>query len=257
MAVNGKAHIYLGYDHRESVATEVAAHSIRRRSRSDLNLTYLDHLDLRKKKIYVRPWLIDRDGEYIDLIDNRPFTTEYSTSRFLVPFLNKFSGWALYADGDIIFLSDVNKLFDIADDKYAVMCVKHKIQSNQNTVNLDGRLKNQYFRKNWSSLVLWNCGHPSNRKLTAEKVNLSEGISMHGFVWLDSHEIGDIPESHNYISGVSTKVSSIDSIHFTEGGPWNRKDVPYSDIWIKEYEEWCRDADHGKFTELPKTIYDR
>lgn len=216
----------------------------------------------------MRPWMIDGiTGDYIDLIDSCRFSTQYSHTRFLVPVLQNYKGWALYLDGDIIFTENVKELFSLCDDKYAIMCVKHKMLDNQNTLRFDGRLKRQYFRKNWSSLMLINCGHPSNKHLTKENVNLAKGSELHSFCWLDEHEIGELPRDHNHISGLSRKIDIPEgkkiafplSVHFTEGGPWDKtkKDVPYASLWIHEYEEWCRDADHGSINELPKTIYDR
>ena len=268
MAIDAALNVFIGYDSREAVATEVAAHSIRRKTRTNTSIYYLNHINLRKQNHFTRPWLIDgKTGITIDIIDGRPFTTEYTYTRFLIPILMRMKGWALYVDGDTIFLSDVKKLFELVDDKYAVMCVKHNQQSVPNISHLNGRLKNQYYRKNWSSLMLINCEHPSNKKLTKEYVNLTSGADLHAFSWLESFEIGDISQDYNYISGISKplsrdasgKVILPKSIHYTEGGPWNNDgDIQFAELWINEYEEWCRDADHGKkINDVPKTTYDR
>ena len=259
MAVDATPVVYVGRDSRETVSSDVAAHSIRRKTFVHVEIKQLDHKELRAKKLFYRPWLTEgRTGELIDLIDGKPFSTEYSHTRFLVPLLSQFKGWALYLDGDMIFLSDIKKLFALADDKYAIMCVKHKYQSPQNSVKLEGRSRQQYFRKNWSSFMFINCAHPSNRKLTAEYVNSRNGSDLHSLSWLDDHEIGSLPVTYNYISGISPKLEKIDVIHYTEGGPWGRKqDVSYSELWTKEYEEWCREADHFSINSMPKTTYDR
>lgn len=268
MAANEPFTIYLGWDDRETVASEVAAHSIRRRTFSKVNIKFLKHRELRQSGFFMRPWLIDgKTGDSIDIMDGRKFSTQYSHTRFLVPALQNYKGWALYSDGDMLFTKDIKKLFALADDRYAVMCVKHKIQPSQNASRLDNRLKQQYFRKNWSSLMLINCAHPANKHLSKDNVNLATGEELHSFCWLDDHEIGELPFTHNYISGQSKKIeveeghkfTLPDSIHFTEAAPWNGEhDIPYAANWTAEYEEWCRDADHGKkVNELPKTTYDR
>jgi len=180
------------------------------------------------------------------LLDNKPFSTEFSHTRFLVPALMGYAGRALFLDADMIFLSDVNKLFQMFDGQVAVQCVKHLHHPPANVQKMDGRLQLQYYRKNWSSFVLWNCGHPANRKITKEKVNYMPGRDLHAFTWLLEDEIGSISYQYNYISGVSPNPT-IDGrkmqpsvIHYTEGGPWfpECKNVPYADLWDDERRIW-------------------
>lgn len=242
--------IYIGWDSRESIASEVAAHSIKRRTRSPISIKYLKHRELRQQGNFARPWLIDANtGNFSDLIDGKPFSTEFSHTRFLIPHLMDYKGWALFMDADMIFLNDVKDLIALCDDKYAVMCVKHLHQPKDNTVKMDGRLQLQYHRKNWSSFVLWNCSHPANKELTRERVNYIPGRDLHAFNWLHDHEIGGLPSTYNYISGVSPKLpiergNRPDVIHYTEGGPWfeNCKEIPFSRWWMDEYEDWQREV---------------
>jgi lipopolysaccharide biosynthesis glycosyltransferase len=267
MAPHAEITCFLGYDTRETVASYVAAYSIRSRTHNSVDIKLLKHKNLRAIGMLSRPWLVDGStGDTIDLIDGKKFSTEYSHSRFLVPALMNYRGWALYCDADIIFLSDIKKLFELKDDRYAVMCVKHNYQNAVNISHLEGRSRLQYFRKNWSSFMLINCAHAANRQLTVEKVNFAKGEDLHGFTWLEKSEIGEIPKTYNYISGISPKLGKTeldkpifpDSIHYTEGGPWSdKKDVQFADLWINEYEMWCRNDDHGEITGLPRTNFDR
>lgn len=267
MALDPELNIFIGFDGREAVASDVFKHSIQSRTRSKTNIQYLKHRELRASGLFRRPWTIDADtGNYRDAIDSKPFSTEFSHTRFLVPALNNYQGWALFADSDMICLSDIKDLFALRDDKYAVMCVKHQHHPHQNAMKMDGRAQLQYYRKNWSSFILWNCGHTANKRLTAEKVNFMLGSDLHAFTWLDDDMIGTIPFRYNYISGISPAMPMDGKkpqipyvIHFTDGGPWfdNCKDVPYADIWMREYEAWHRDADHGTVTSMPSTKYDR
>lgn len=162
-----------------------------------------------------------------------------------------YNGWALFMDSDMIFLSDIKKLFELCDDKYAVMCVKHNHNPNANTQKMDGREQQKYYRKNWSSFVLWNCSHPANANLTEERVNFMKGNNLHAFTWLDDKLIGALPYTYNYISGVSPKMPAESGgmpkvIHYTEGGPWFEtcQQVPYGGLWIEEYEDWQRNGNH-------------
>lgn len=257
---NGK--VYVGYDDREAIASEVAAASIRRRTDSEVNITYLKHRELRAKGWFKRPWQMDADtGDYRDQIDSKNFSTQFSHTRFLIPALQNFKGWALFMDSDMIFLSDIKHLFALCDDRYAVMCVKHNHVPVRNSSKMDGRLQQQYYRKNWSSFVLWNCGHPANQLLTKESVNYMKGSDLHAFSWLSDNEIGSIPFRYNYISGISPPLKDGEKpavIHYTEGGPWfdNHKDVPYGDLWTKEYHDWQREAGNEAIMPIPSTKYD-
>lgn len=264
MGVDKALPIYIGHDSREAVASYVAAHSIRKRTDSLLKINYMKHRDLRACGAFARPWMIDgATGDFTDLIDGKPFTTEFSHTRFLVPSLMGYKGWALFIDADMLFLSDVEKLFALAEPRYAIQCVKHMHQPQQNAMKMDGRLQLQYNRKNWSSFVLWNCSHPANKKLTAERVNFMKGRDLHAFAWLRDDEIGALPFTYNYISGVSPKLARErgnmpDVIHYTEGGPWFEtcKEVPYAQTWLDEYEDWQRNGIGEKTTEIATTRHD-
>lgn len=262
MGVDKVLPIFIGYDGREAVASDVAAHSIQKRTRANIKIKYLRHRELRQAGIFNRPWLVESDtGNWRDLLDNRPFSTEFSHTRFLVPHLMKYRGWALFMDSDMIFLSDVEKLFSFCDDSFAAMCVKHRHKPLGN-VKMDGREQLSYFRKNWSSFVLFNCGHMANRDLTPEKVNFMRGSDLHAFAWLKDAEIGEIPPTYNYIAGVSPKLpyergGMPDVIHYTEGGPWfpECQEVPYAGTWIEEYEDFQQNG-HGVITHVPTTCFD-
>lgn len=234
--------IFIGWDSREPVAAEVCSYSIKKRTNSQLSIHYLKHRDLRQRGLFARPWRIESiTGNYVDDIDTRPFSTEFSHTRFLVPKLMNYTGWALFMDSDMIVLSDIKKLFDLCDDKYAVMCVKHTHIPLANAVKMDAREQMRYHRKNWSSFVLWNCGHPANLALSPEKVSFKSGGWLHAFSWLADNQIGDLPFSYNYIAGVSPKYSGMpDVVHYTEGGPWfpECEKVAYAGTWMEEYEDW-------------------
>lgn len=257
--------IYIGFDSREAAATEVAAHSIRRRANSPVNIQYLKHRELRKKGIFTRAWLVDAlTGGYTDLVDNKPFSTEFSHTRFLVPHLMNHQGWALFMDADMVCLSDIAKLFALRDESKAIMCVKHNHVIKGESVKMDDRIQLGYTKKNWSSFVLWNCGHPANSRLTPEFISTAKGADLHRFSWLPESLIGELPIGYNYIPGVSPKLP-IESggrplvIHYTEGGPWfeNCRNVPYADYWLDEYEDWQASREDHQVSEVPTTKYDK
>lgn len=255
MPVNTAPIIYIGHDSREAIASEVCKYSIERNTFSTPIIKYLKHRELRKQGIFKRGWLIDADtGNFRDLIDSKPFSTEFSHTRFLIPYLQNYKGWALFMDCDMIFLSDVKDLFKLCDDRYAIMCVKHNHNPVPNTNKMDGRAQLQYYRKNWSSFVLWNCEHQANRRLTPEKINFMSGTDLHGFSWLDDNEIGSIQFRYNYISGISPKMPAGEApyvIHYTDGGPWFEecRDVPYASKWVDEYNRMIENAENKQFSQ--------
>jgi lipopolysaccharide biosynthesis glycosyltransferase len=256
MATRNQVNVYMGWDSREVVAYKVCEYSIRRKTRMNPNIQPLVHRDLRKSGYFKRPWLVEAgSGDWIDLIDGKPFSTEFSHTRFLVPALQKYKGWALFMDCDMIFTDDIKKLFDLADDKYAVMVVKHKHEPKE-SIKMDDRLQTRYRRKNWSSFILWNCNHPANKALTPEVVNKADGTWLHQFSWLEDNQIGTLPFEYNWIENVSPVVNKPHVIHYTLGGPWfqNEKcqNVKYAQEWVQEYERWQREGDH-EVTDVPST----
>lgn len=224
---------------------------------------------MRKAGLFTRPWLIESDtGDFKDLIDNRPFSTEFSHTRFLVPALQNYQGWALFMDGDMLFLSDIKKLFALCDDKYAVQVVKHTHIVKDDSIKMDNRKQLSYTRKNWSSFILFNCGHPANKKLTKEYISTASGTDLHSFKWLNDILIGELPDRYNYIAGVSRKLTAQDKhnscgfpdvVHYTEGGPWfpNYVNVPFGQLWLNEYESFQENQTGHYVSEIPTMAYDK
>jgi hypothetical protein len=226
--------IWLGYDSKETTAFAVAKYSIRRFDRHiPIKGLVMDHL--RESGLYYRETKRVKHGRVTqlrDVISDAPMSTEFSISRFLVPHLAK-SGWALFADSDVIFRSNVNALFHMADPSKALMCVQHNYKPTEE-FKKGGLLQTQYPRKNWSSVMLFNCDHPSNAKLTVEMVNTLPGRDLHRFCWLEDDEIGALPPEWNYLVGASNLNGKTPAIvHFTEGLP----DIPGYEA--QEFaEEW-------------------
>jgi lipopolysaccharide biosynthesis glycosyltransferase len=217
--------IYIGYDSREDLAYQVSHYSIKSLS-PEANILPLKLNELRAQKLYYRE-------------EDKLGSTEFTFSRFLIPLLNNYKGWALFCDCDILFLKPVEELFSLTNDDYAVMCVQHDYKpTNKN--KMDGKLQSIYPRKNWSSLVLWNCGHPSNQKITIDLVNdpNTTGKYLHRFSWLKDEEIGAIHHEWNWLAGwyQEPQDGKPKAIHYTEGGPWfsNYRFCEYNEIWKKK-----------------------
>ena len=216
--------IFVGYDTREDIAYQVCKHSIESQCPT-AEVIPLKQNDLRNDKLYWR-------GE------DKLASTEFTFTRFLIPHLMNYDGWALFIDSDIVFTENVKNLFDLADDKYAVMCAQHDYTPKPGT-KMDGQVQTQYPRKNWSSVVLWNCGHPSNQAVTIDSVNNPnyDGKYFHRFSWLKDEEVGQLSHEWNWLVDWyhDPEDGTPKALHYTEGGPWfeNYRHCSYHDVWKK------------------------
>jgi len=233
-----KQKVYSGWDKRESNAYDVARASIIKHASTQktLNINPVELETLTDKGVLTRV-IEQRDGTMWCPISQAPMATEFAISRFAVPLIQK-KGWALFVDCDVLVQADIAELFALADDKYAVMVVKHE-HAPVETTKMDGQIQTVYPRKNWSSVVLWNCAHPSNAKLTHEVLNGWPGRDLHAFKWLADEEIGDLPKEWNWLVGVYPDNPQAKLLHYTLGGPWlpNWKGGPMDDLWLAQAKE--------------------
>ena len=160
-------------------------------------------------------------------------------SRFLVPSLCDYKGLALFCDGDMICRSDVAELLKYYEQEpeKAVWVVKHDYKT-KHPVKYLGAKNEDYPRKNWSSVVLWNCHHWQNQKLTPELVMESTGSYLHRFSWLEDRFIGDLPTEWNWLETEYVYNREAKLVHHTLGTPCF-KDYqlsPYSQEWWKTYK---------------------
>ena len=217
--------IFIGYDSKEKVAFNVLAYSILRNSTKPVSITpvYLPNI----KDDFVRE-------------RNKLSSTEFSFSRFMVPHLMNYKGWALFMDCDMLMTEDISKLWRLRDDKYAVQLCKHDYTPEEDKKFLD-QIQTKYEKKNWSSFMLMNC--KKCHELSPDYVNSATGLQLHQFKWLESEElIGELPLEWNWLvdePGYNTK-SKVSNVHFTKGGPWFKEyeNCSYSELW-KQYHTEC------------------
>jgi hypothetical protein len=222
--------VFVGWDSREDEAYEVAKFSLMRRASIPVEVTPIKLDELRAQGIYRR--------------DQDPLaSTEFTYSRFLTPALAGFKGWALFCDCDFLWLGDVSGLADYAHGPRAVLCVQHDYQPKE-TTKMDGAVQTVYPRKNWSSLMLFNCEHPAVQRLTPDLVNRESGAFLHRMQWAADEEIGELPVEWNWLEGWNEKPARgvPKAVHFTRGGPWfaQWQDVDYGDLWRAERDVMLR-----------------
>ena len=215
--------VYVGYDTREDIAYQVCEHSIKRRN-GQTEVVALKQKDLREKGIYTRE--VDKLA-----------STEFTFTRFFVPYLNNYKGWAVFCDCDFVWRISPTELEQYCDNSKAVVCVQHDYKPKEG-LKMDGQVQLVYPRKNWSSMVLWNCGHPKNKVLTPELLNTESGKFLHRFSWLNDSDIGNLPPIYNWLVSwyQEPKDGTPKILHYTEGGPWfeNYRNCEYADVWKKE-----------------------
>ncbi len=225
--------VLIGFDPREAIAFHVCVNSIIRHSSDVVSIT---PLALKNLKSYSEQ---HGDG-----------SNHFIYTRFLVPHLMNYKGWALFIDGDMILRDDIAKLWELRDDSKAVMCVHHDYKTKAQTKYL-GSVNQDYPRKNWSSVVLWNCGHPANRVVTPEFVANGTGAQLHRFTWLDDSLIGELPKVWNWLPDEFGPNPEAKLLHFTLGTPCFHEyaDTPMAHEWHRErmLTDYCaqRDVEGG------------
>ena len=219
---------FIGYDPKEDIAYRVCKQSLLTRSTIKIKAFALKQFELRSIGFYKR--------------ENDPLaSTEFTYTRFLIPALMNYKGWAVFCDCDILFLADIKNLFSNLSNDKAIYCVKHDYTPKEKH-KMDGRQQTVYPRKNWSSFIIFNCSHPANKKLTIDLANKETGSYLHQFKWLKDNQIGDLDERWNWLEGWTSKHNSKKpfAVHYTRGGPWFNEweDVEYADLWNDEKNKY-------------------
>lgn len=212
--------LYVGYDEREAIAYHVFCHSVIKNTSIPVKIT---------------PLVLSQLKEFNETHQDR--SNDFVYSRFLTPYLNEFDGWAIFADGDMICQADLKELIGMADPNKALMVVKHDYQTKASIKYL-GNINENYPRKNWSSVILWNCSHPKHKILTPEFVSNQTGKFLHRFSWLDDNDIGELPVEWNWLACEYEKNTEAKLIHYTLGTPCFKdfRDTDMAEIWYDYYE---------------------
>lgn len=229
--------VYVGYDEREYEAYRVARLSLLSRA-PDVQVRKLDVQRLRDAGMYTRP-TCTVDGRLFDKVSNAPMATSFAISRFFVPIL-QHSGWALFTDCDVVFLDDVRKMMLEVEGDQAVYVVKHQYDPSSDT-KMDGQVQTAYPRKNWSSVMLFNCDHRAHRRLDLRVLNHAPGLDLHSLGWLRDEEVGELSPRWNWLVNEQPKPDPVGIAHFTLGGPWfpHWAPQPHDELWLSERERFA------------------
>lgn len=219
MKSSNKINLIVGFDQRESIAYHVFCQSVIDRASMPIQFLPLAENTLNQyKEIHI-------DGG-----------NKFVYSRFLTPYLMNFSGWAIFADGDMVCQADITELWSLRDETKAVQVVKHDYKTKAAKKYL-GNANLDYPKKNWSSLILWNCSHPKNAILTPEFIQSQPGSYLHRFSWLSDDLVGELDAEWNWLAIEYPENPKAKLIHYTLGTPCFKDyaDESMSDVWKKNY----------------------
>ena len=214
--------VFIGYDSKEKVAYNVLSHSIIQNSTKPVAITPIALNNLKDDFVRER---------------NALSSTEFSFSRFMIPHLMNYQGWALFMDCDMLMFEDISKLWRMRDDSKAIQVCKHDYTPKESKKFL-GQVQTKYEKKNWSSFMLMNCKKCTT--LTPDYVNKASGLELHQFKWLEGdHLIGDLPLEWNWLVGEYEHKEDVNNVHYTKGGPWfdEYAKCDYSQDWFRNLEE--------------------
>ena len=207
--------VFIGFDSREDVAVNVLTDSIQARASKPVQIGQVRLTQL--EGVYHR--------------SKHPLqSTEFSFSRFLVPWICGYQGWSIFMDADMLCQGDITELWDLRDERYAVQVVQHNHHCSSSR-KFQGMPQSPYRRKNWSSVMLFNCARC--KALSPHYVNTASGLELHQFTWTKTEEIGALPPQWNVLVGVQEVPADARLLHYTLGGPWfdDCRSMPRSELW--------------------------
>lgn len=210
--------VFVGYDPREAIAYHTCTNSIIRHA---------------SRPVAIIPVALNLFKDYTET--HTDGSNHFIYTRFLVPYLMSWLGWAIFIDGDMILRDDIAKLWDLRDMHKDVVVVKHDYKTKM-PVKYLGAQNHDYPRKNWSSVILWNCNSYPNRQLTPEYVMKATGAELHRFTWLRDDRIGELPIEWNWLPDEFGVNKDAKLLHYTLGTPCFKEfaDTPQGDEWHHE-----------------------
>ena len=221
--------VFVGYDPREAIAYHVCANSIIRNS---------------SQPVAIVPVALNLFQDYSET--HTDGSNHFIYTRFLVPYLCDFTGHAIFIDGDMIVRGDIAELWAMRNSSVDVQVVKHDYKTRM-PVKYLGSKNEDYPRKNWSSVILWNCNSFPNRKLTPDFVQHATGSELHRFSWLEDHRIGELPPEWNWLPDEYGPNADAKLLHYTLGTPCFQEfaDTPQGNEWHREriLTEYCQQRD--------------
>jgi lipopolysaccharide biosynthesis glycosyltransferase len=224
--------IFIGYDPREAIAFHTCVNSIIRYA---------------SQPVSVIPLALNNFKDYTET--HTDGSNQFIYSRFLVPHLMGYSGHAIFIDGDMIMRGDIADLCAMRSLDKDVQVVKHDYKTKMTTKYL-GSKNEDYPRKNWSSVMIFNCNNYPTKKLTPEYIQKSTGAHLHRFMWTSDDRVGALPAEWNWLPDEYGANPDAKLLHYTLGTPCFHEfaTTPMADEWHRErmFTEFCLQHDIPK-----------
>ncbi len=215
--------VYAGFDEREAIGYHAFCASVIKHCSEPVSIAPLSLKSL--EKVYHGG---QRDG-----------TNAFIYSRFLIPFLQDFKGWALFVDGsDMLSKADLAELWAMRDAFKAVQVVKHDYKTKHPRKYVGTKMEADnadYPCKNWSSVMLINCAHYAWRQMTPDAVEKLPGSFLHRFQFIEPRLVGDLPLEWNWLCQEYGENPDAKLLHFSIGIPSfpAYKDGPHAADWFE------------------------
>jgi lipopolysaccharide biosynthesis glycosyltransferase len=193
--------IFIGYDPREAIAFHTCVNSIVRHA---------------SQPVSIMPLALNNFGDYTET--HTDGSNQFIYSRFLVPHLMDYQGQAIFMDGDMIVRGDIAELWAMRDLGKDVQVVKHDYKTRMPVKYLGSKNEN-YPRKNWSSVMIFNCNNFPTKKLTPEYIQKSTGSHLHRFEWTTDDRVGELPPEWNWLPDEYGANPDAKLLHYTLGTP--------------------------------------
>jgi hypothetical protein len=200
----------------------------------------LDPNELIGFHVFVQSVLSRTDPNKIEIIpvcgSKGTASNAFNKARFEIPHRCGYRGRAVWVDGsDMLCRGDIQELPDLLEPGCDVAVVKHNY-STKYPVKFLGQSNDDYPRKNWSSVVVYECGNTVWRKVTPEFIANSRPSELHRFSFLKEDRIGDLPREWNWLVGEYPYNQDAKIAHMTVGLPcWAPyKNCDYADEWRAE-----------------------
>ena len=193
--------VFVGYDPREAIAYHVCANSIIRNASAP---------------VAIIPVALNLFTDYKETHGDN--SNHFVYTRFLVPYLMDFKGRAIFIDGDMVVRGDIIELYESLKTAHDVAVVKHDYKTRM-PVKYMGAPNEDYPRKNWSSVIVWDCQSFPNRRLTPDFVQKQPGSFLHRFSWIDDDRIQALPPEWNWLPDELGENTEAKLLHYTLGTP--------------------------------------
>lgn len=183
--------VFIGVDPRQPLAYTVLQSSIIRRASVPVQITPLMLHQLPVKRVGL---------------------TQFTYARYVVPYLCNYEGYAVFIDADMVCLTDVNELFEIAKNSDDSV---HVVKS--------------HMKFEWPSLMVFNNAKCKN--LTLEHIEKDSPAKLE---WAES--VGELPKEYNHLVGYDEPSPEAKIIHFTQGIPcWHETNTcEFAEEWEAE-----------------------